>query len=109
MVIAEAAKTELSNDRVMRLGDERLALRAKLIQMSRAEFWKKKIAIPDGLGRKAYRYVMKVAWKSFPYWHQVIHRKAGTSKYNLSKEIRAPKLLAIQPMVLEKSTADNIH
>ena len=77
MVIAEAAKTELSNDRVMRLGDERLALRAKLIQMSRAEFWKKEIAIPDGLGRKAYRYVMKVAWKSFPYWHQVVHRKAG--------------------------------
>ena len=90
MVKDEAIQTELSNDRVMQLGDERLALRERLHQLSRADFWKKGISIPEGLGRRAYRYVMKVAWQSFPYWHLVVQRKIGKQKHNLlCKELKS--------------------
>ena len=56
MVIEEAKAVELSNDRIMRLGEERLELHVKLAQISRAVFWKDEIAIPERV--LPYQHVM---------------------------------------------------
>ncbi len=41
MVQANAATTELSNDRVMKLDEERLARRLRMSEMAVQKFWKK--------------------------------------------------------------------
>ena len=68
MVLAKAQTTELSNDRIMRLGEERLKIRVKMAQIARLAFWKDEISIPEGV--RPYRHIMKVTWKSFPYFQR---------------------------------------
>lgn len=87
MVMSKAQNTELANDRIMRLGEERLNIRMKLAQIARLTFWKEEIAIPPGT--RPYRHVMKIAWKSFPYLQRVVYRRKGAKLADLAKELRA--------------------
>ncbi len=49
MVKEDTKNVELSNNRIMRLGEERLELREKMKKIERQEFWKKEIEIPEGI------------------------------------------------------------
>ena len=69
---ADARSTELSNNRVMRLGDERLRLRMRLAEMSVQKFWKE-LTIPEDGKRTPYWHLMRVAWKSFPLLHGMVY------------------------------------
>ena len=72
MVAEEAKRTALSNDRVMRLGEERLQIRIKITEMSTQRFWKELHVPADS---PPYRFIMNTAWKSFPRFHQIGHRR----------------------------------
>jgi hypothetical protein len=72
MVTKLACTTSLSNDRVLRLGDDRLQLCIKIAEMSNQKFWKD-MAVP--CGTHPHRYIMKTAWKAFPHFHQLVYRK----------------------------------
>ena len=90
MVREDARSAELSNDRVMRLGEERLKFRVRLTEMSVQKFWKE-LVIPEG--ERPYRHVMRVGWKSFPLLHRMVFRKKGASIAELVSKLRAVKML----------------
>ena len=46
MIKLEANRGVLSNDKVIRLGEERLQLRIKIAKMSTKKFWEKELVIP---------------------------------------------------------------
>jgi hypothetical protein len=71
MVTKLACTTSLSNDRVLRLGDDQLQLRIKIAEMPNQKFWKD-MAIPRGT--HPHRYIMKTAWNAFPHFHQLVYR-----------------------------------
>ncbi len=106
MIIEDAKSEVLSNDRIMRLGDERLGIRVKLAQISRSVFWKDEIVIPNGV--PALRHVMKVAWKSMPFLHMVVPRMVGLTRGEMVKELKAPKLARVKPLAIEKSRREGI-
>ena len=72
VVREEAGKTELSNDKVMRLGEEKLDCRMKIAEMSTKKFWEKDLVIPEG--RSQAQFIMNTAWKSFPMMHAIVYR-----------------------------------
>jgi len=80
----EAKREELSNDRVMRLGDDRLELRVKIAEISTKKFWDKDLKIPNG--KKQHKFIMKTAWKSFPYMHLVVYRQKDANPVRTKTE-----------------------
>ena len=84
----KASNTELSNDRIMRLGEERLQVRIKMKEMSVLQWWKD-IKEPEGV--PYYRHTMRLAWKSFPYWHRIMYKapdgKPARTKTQVQKDI----------------------
>jgi hypothetical protein len=73
MVRFDAVRTDLSNNRVMRLGKERLAWCIKITEVSTQKFWKE-LSIPKRI-QKPGQYIMWTACKCFPHLSQVIWRK----------------------------------
>ena len=57
-----ARSTELSNDRVMRLGEERLKVCMKLTETSVLKYWKE-LTIPEG--QVQYKCILRTANKAF--------------------------------------------
>mmetsp|Transcript_8718 Transcript_8718/g.15167 ORF Transcript_8718/g.15167 Transcript_8718/m.15167 type:complete len:210 (+) Transcript_8718:2074-2703(+) len=61
---------------VLRLGEERLALRAKLTEMSVKKYWEK-LNVPPGV--MSGKWIMRQALKSFPKMHEIVYRSDKTS------------------------------
>eukprot|EP00581_Thalassiosira_minuscula_P006125 CAMPEP_0183740210 /NCGR_PEP_ID=MMETSP0737-20130205/59007_1 /TAXON_ID=385413 /ORGANISM="Thalassiosira miniscula, Strain CCMP1093" /LENGTH=162 /DNA_ID=CAMNT_0025975211 /DNA_START=1146 /DNA_END=1630 /DNA_ORIENTATION=+ len=76
MIETEAKGAELSNDQVLRLGEERLALWVKLTEMSIKKYWEKLNVVE---GQSPGKVVMWQAWKSFSRMHEIVHRRDGAS------------------------------
>ena len=74
-----ARESELSNDRVLRLGDERLQARMKTVELTVLKFWKNDLKIPEPNPRdraiNAVQYTLDMAWRTFPHMHQMAYRK----------------------------------
>jgi len=88
MIESEAKGTDLSNDRVLRLGEERLALRAKLTEMSIKKYWDK-MKVPSG--KMPGKWIIRQAWRSFPKLHKIVYRSDKASPVRTKGE--ALKLL----------------
>ena len=72
--IQERAKWEvLSNDKVMRLGAERLKERLRIDEISTKKFWKE-LEAPEGV--LPYKFIMRSAWRSYPKLHLMVHHKS---------------------------------
>ena len=63
-----AGAIQLSNDAVMRLGEERLSTRTKLAERFVFKYWKG-LSIPEG--EVAYKYILERALKSFPRFDEL--------------------------------------
>ena len=88
MVRAEASETQLSNDRVMRLGEEKLELRVKIAEITVNTFWTRGLVIPQGLSnQKTAQFIMRAAWKSFPKMHQMIYRAKDATPDRTKKKV----------------------
>jgi hypothetical protein len=70
MVMEVAGTTPLSNDCVLRLGDDQLEQQIKMVEMSSHKFWKD-MAVPAMT--PLYCYIMRTAWKAFPCFHQIVY------------------------------------
>ena len=77
MVRLDAGNTALSNDRVMRLGEERLAQRIRIKEMSTQKFWKE-LFIPEGIDKPG-QYIMWTACKHFTHLSRAVWRKSGSA------------------------------
>lgn len=77
MVRLDAGNTALSNDRVMRLGEERLAQRIRITEMSTQKFWKE-LFIPEGIDKPG-QYIMWTACKHFTHLSRAVWRKSGSA------------------------------
>ena len=73
LIKLDAKREVLSNDKVMRLGKERLQARVKIAEIATKKLWEKELVIPAG--SRPYNVIMRAAWKSFPKMHQVVYRK----------------------------------
>ena len=73
MIWTEACATPLSNDRVMKLGEERLQLRLKIAENSTKKFWTTVLKIPAG--KVWYKYVTKKAFICYPFIPMIVFRK----------------------------------
>ena len=76
MIKLKAKSTDLSNDRIMRLGEERLQMRIKITDMSVQKYWKEMV-IPGGLAE--HKYIMHAAWKALTCMHMVVDKKSDGS------------------------------
>ena len=85
MINEAASMTELSNDKLMKMGEDRLQLRLKIVEIYVQKFWKE-IATPAGV--PAHRHIMNIAWKSFPYLHMMVFRNKGATRYQLVTTLR---------------------
>ena len=84
LIKLDAKKEVLSNDKVMRLGKERLQARVKIAEISTKKFWEKELVIPADSTH--YKVIMRTAWKSFPKMHQVVHRKKDAKPVHTKTE-----------------------
>ena len=73
----KATQTTLSNDAIMKLGNSRLQLRLKIVEMSVQQFWKD-LKVPDGI--EVYAHISRIAWKSFPFLSRIVHRLRDATK-----------------------------
>jgi len=73
MIRTEACGTQLSNDRVMKLGEERLQLRLKIAEISTKRVWINVLKIPSG--KVWYKYVMQKAFICYPFIPMMVFRK----------------------------------
>merc|ERR1711966_603028 len=87
MIKVEAKREVLSNDKVMRLGEERLQLRITTAKMSTKKFGEKELVIPNN--ERAHKFIMRTAWKSFPRLHQFIHREKDARPMRKKTEVVA--------------------
>ena len=85
IIQAKASATTLSNDRLMRLGEERLSRRIKISEMSTQKFWLD-LKIPDG--NLWYRYVMGKAWVCYPLLTKIIYRKKNAKPVRTKTEAK---------------------
>ena len=85
MINEAASRTELSNDKLMKMGEDRLQLRLKIVEIYVQKFWKE-IATPAGV--PAHRHIMNIAWKSFPYLHMMVFRNKGATRSQLVTTLR---------------------
>jgi hypothetical protein len=77
MVRLDAVSIDLSNDRVMRLGEERLARRIRITEMSTQKFWKE-LVIPERIEKPGH-YIMWTACKCFTRLSQVVWRNPNSA------------------------------
>ncbi len=69
MIRVDVGKAELSNDRVMKLGKERLQIRIRLMAMLVQKFWNEEMTYPKGVA--PHKYLVWLACKSFPLLHHM--------------------------------------
>ena len=73
MIKVEAKREVLSNDKIMRLGEEWLQLWIKIAQMWTKKLLEKELVVPSN--KRPHRFIMRTAWKSFPRMHQMVYRE----------------------------------
>ena len=84
MILTEARATNLSNDRVMKLGEERLNVRMRITEISTKRFWLQ-LKAPEG--HLWQRYVLRKAFNCFPYFlTMMVYRKKDAGRVKTKTE-----------------------